>query len=171
MQRVIYTAIRKPFKVCSPSADRYHLTVRRHEELGAVPQVLVAVHADPGVLRPLRVQREEEGLTGAEVRLAVAPVVLQVPLAPFRRAVGSEYLKAFGKGRFSGAEDPNRTPRVEGGGYHTSGVKLCTIGGAKSLTHPSGASEALRGGIWQEQSVWSFKMAPFSPRKQLTWRM
>lgn len=77
----------------SPAADRDHLGVGRHEQLGAVAEALVALDAHPRVARALREQREQERLAGAEVRLPVALVVLQVALEPARRAVRPEHLR------------------------------------------------------------------------------
>lgn len=87
-----------PDRLAVTSADGDHLRVCCHEEFGAVSDPFLALPigsrctTHPGVLCALRIKAKEECLSGAEVSLSVAALVLLVALEPSRRTIRTEYL-------------------------------------------------------------------------------
>lgn len=75
-----------------PSTDGYHLGIGRHEQLGTVSQILVALDSHPRVLGSLGIQWEQEGFAGAKVGLSLALVIFNISFEPAGRAIGTKYL-------------------------------------------------------------------------------
>lgn len=57
---------------------------------------IVVFHAYPRIFRSFREQTEQKRFTGPKVRSSVPSVVFSVPLEPFGRTIGPEYIVSTG---------------------------------------------------------------------------